>query len=77
MAACQEPRVRSVLWSVVWLSVLIPVSKALGEDTFREELFFKPLQSGHIYSHFQFTTIWNVSLTNGSKSNVNYSHDTQ
>lgn len=30
-------------------------------DSFREELFIKPLQNGHIYSYFQFTTVWNAN----------------
>lgn len=29
-------------------------------DTFREELYIKPLSSGHVYSYFQFTTILNA-----------------
>jgi len=28
------------------------------EDSFNEELYIKPLQSGHVYSYFQFTTLW-------------------
>lgn len=30
-------------------------------DSLREELFLKPFSSGHIYSYFQFTTIWNTN----------------
>jgi len=37
-------------------------------DTFDEEVLIKPLQNGHVYSHFQFTTRWDV---NGNQS---YSH---
>ena len=29
------------------------------EETFAEELFIKPLPTGHLYSYFQFTTLWN------------------
>lgn len=28
-------------------------------DKFHEELLIKPLASGHVYSYFQFTTVWN------------------
>lgn len=34
----------------------------LPKDAFHEELFLKHLPSGHVYAHFQFTTIWNTSL---------------
>lgn len=27
-------------------------------DSFDEELFLKPLPSGHVYAYFQFTTLW-------------------
>lgn len=29
-----------------------------SNDKFHEELFIKPLQSGHVYTYFQFTTQW-------------------
>lgn len=32
-------------------------------DTFNEELVLKPLPNGYIFSHFQFTTTWDVQLT--------------
>lgn len=31
-------------------------------DRFNEELFIRTLQTGHVYAHFQFTTLWNISL---------------
>ncbi|XP_070575719.1 GPI transamidase component PIG-T-like [Ptychodera flava] len=37
-----------------------------SQDNFAEELFIKPLPSGHIYSHFQFTTTWNVDIQDQS-----------
>lgn len=33
------------------------------EDRFTEELYVKPLQSGHVYTHFQFTTLASGSST--------------
>ena len=41
------------------------------ENVFKEELLIKPLHSGHVYSHFEFTTTW----TNGEIANsiANYS----
>jgi len=31
------------------------------KDSFSEELFIKPLPTGHLYSYFQFTTKWDVN----------------
>lgn len=28
------------------------------DNEFKEELLVKPLPSGHVYSHFEFTTTW-------------------
>lgn len=33
-------------------------SVCTNDDSFDEELFLKPLPSGHVYAYFQFTTIW-------------------
>lgn len=30
-------------------------------DFFHEELMLKPLPSGHVYAHFQFTTLWETT----------------
>jgi len=32
-----------------------------SKDSFTEELFIKPLPTGHLYSYFQFTTKWDVN----------------
>ena len=29
-----------------------------NENIFKEELLIRPFPSGHIYSHFEFTTLW-------------------
>jgi hypothetical protein len=34
----------------------------LSNDVFSEELYIKNLPTGHVYTHFQFTTVWNVTL---------------
>ena len=33
-----------------------------SKDEFNEEMFIKPLESGHVYTHFQFTTTWDVNI---------------
>lgn len=42
---------------LVFLSCLV-VTGRCRDDTFTEELLIRPLTSGHIYSHFEFTTTW-------------------
>ncbi|KAJ7384981.1 hypothetical protein OS493_018670 [Desmophyllum pertusum] len=32
------------------------------KDVFHEELFMRPLKTGHVYAHFQFTTVWDVDI---------------
>lgn len=32
-----------------------------SSETLSEELFIKPLPTGHVYSHFQFTIKWDVN----------------
>ena len=47
--------------SVIFLSIFLKIYVTDGqEDTFHEELFLKPLDTGHLYTHFQFTTEWGV-----------------
>ena len=32
------------------------------KDDFKEELLLRPLDSGHVYAHFQFTTVIHADL---------------
>lgn len=45
---------------IIFFTIFTLSSGFVLEDKFEEELYLKPLPSGHIYSTFQFTTIWNV-----------------
>lgn len=45
------------------------------EDKFTEELYIRSLYKGHVLNHFQFTTLWNSSVSDenackGSFQNV-------
>ena len=51
-----------MLLSTVALISLNGCCLGLSEDAFHEELFIKPLPTGHVYTHFQFTTTWEVEL---------------
>ncbi|ESO86516.1 hypothetical protein LOTGIDRAFT_128945 [Lottia gigantea] len=44
------------------ISTLLGESVAILVDSHVEELLIKPLPSGHVYFHFQFTTKWDESL---------------
>ena len=33
-----------------------------AKDVFHEELLLRPLKTGHVYTHFQFTTVWDVDI---------------
>jgi len=52
---------RFLLSSIIFITLNV-CSLGLFEDEFHEELFIKPLPTGHIYTHFQFTTTWEVEL---------------
>jgi len=47
---------------VIILCFAIKIVYCSSEDAFHEELYLKHLSSGHVYTHFQFTTTWNASL---------------
>lgn len=34
----------------------------VNSEQFHEELFIKPLPSNHLYTYFQFTTLWDSEL---------------
>ena len=52
---------RFLLSSIAFISIN-SCCLGLHDDAFHEELFIKPLPTGHIYTHFQFTTTWDVEL---------------
>ena len=48
------------LFVVLFLYACSLVASAnTSKDTYEEALLIKPLPSGHVYTHFQFKTIWN------------------
>ena len=50
----------SVVFSLCcFLSYSFTVAK---KDAFHEDLLLKPLPTGHVYAHFQFTTVWNIII---------------
>ncbi|EDV26025.1 uncharacterized protein TRIADDRAFT_23458 [Trichoplax adhaerens] len=40
------------------------VDSITSNDHYHEELVLKPLATGHLYAHFQFTTYWHVDIAN-------------
>ena len=51
----------AVLASFVVYLLFLSVPLA-AKDIFHEELFLRPLKTGHVYAHFQFTTVWDVDI---------------
>ncbi|XP_077982557.1 GPI-anchor transamidase component PIGT-like [Glandiceps talaboti] len=52
-------------WSgirVIFLTLLLIEVCNGSQDNFDEELYIKPLSSGHVYTHFQFTTTWDIDI---------------
>ncbi|XP_075527214.1 phosphatidylinositol glycan anchor biosynthesis class T isoform X1 [Dermacentor variabilis] len=47
-------------WLYSFLVIHYSISKDQHSDSFTEELFIKPLSSGHVYNYFLFTTRWNI-----------------
>lgn len=51
-----------MLKKLLFLLILITqiLNSSQNNDNFNEELFIKPLQSGHVNTYFQFTTKWDL-----------------
>lgn len=54
-------KMAAVAVKIAFYSLFLSVSLAT-EDTFHEELIIRPLPTGHVYAHFQFTTVWRVDV---------------
>ncbi|GAB1598139.1 GPI transamidase component PIG-T-like [Argonauta hians] len=61
-------RHKVVCLSLLLLLYIVNVVIA-SEDKFSEELFIKPLPSGHVYFNFQFITRWDIDVRNKSQFN--------
>ena len=47
----------------IFVIVTAGIAQASKDDRFTEELYINSLDDGHIMKHFQFTTIWNASIS--------------
>lgn len=58
-----------MLKKLLFLLILITqiINSLQNNDYFNEELFIKPLQSGHVNSYFQFTTKWDLEKNDSRK----------
>ncbi|XP_059619020.1 GPI transamidase component PIG-T [Phlebotomus argentipes] len=62
---------RMMFWFVLLLLFSVKLALGVGyQDEFHEELFVKPLPSGHINTFFQFTTKWHYS----DKGDLHHTH---
>ncbi|CAH1780479.1 unnamed protein product, partial [Owenia fusiformis] len=55
------PLIFTNLFRFLIFCIILPSLKA--NDAFNEELLVKPLHNGYIYTHFQFTTTWDIDIT--------------
>ncbi|XP_013389668.1 GPI transamidase component PIG-T [Lingula anatina] len=61
------PMIMRLFFAGSFLSLISGVHVA---DVFNEELLIKPLDSGHVYAHFQFTTKWDIDI----QTQQNFTH---
>lgn len=54
------------LFFMVLMYIFVRHSSA-NDDEFHEELFIKPLQTGHVNTYFQFTTEWRLKNNESCK----------
>ena len=52
----------AAVFSSFLVSLLFISLSLAAKDVFHEELLLRPLKTGHVYAHFQFTTIWDVDM---------------
>lgn len=55
------------LYSVCLIFVIGIAKSVQFSDKFDEELFLKPLPSGHVNAYFQFTTNWLINKNDSRK----------
>lgn len=63
-----------MLLYLILLLINLIVSIHTTKDVFTENLYIKPLSTGHVYAHFEFKTLYNkklISLNYGRSSFLN------
>lgn len=48
---------KNFVWNFIYL-IIFYLKLSNANDKFSEELFIKPLPTGHVNTYFQFTTEW-------------------
>jgi hypothetical protein len=51
-------------WVTVVVFLYFSSYSLASKEEFHEELLIKPLPTGHVYTYFQFTTLWDVDMKN-------------
>lgn len=57
---------KTILLNFTYL-ILFYVNLSYASDKFNEELFIKPLPTGHVNTYFQFTTEWLIKNNESRK----------
>lgn len=56
---------------VITFFAVVTTTSAQFQDEFHEELFLKPLPTGHINSFFQFSTEWTLNRKESRRKTLN------
>ena len=62
MAAYVKQKPASYIFAIIFCVII--AAQCIEDDSFTEELYISSLNGGHVLSHFQFTTVWNSTITN-------------
>lgn len=54
------------IYMLILICFLIQFELVNAKDKYTEELLIKPLDSGHVYFQFQFTTQWDADIADSN-----------
>lgn len=63
----------AALWITVFVFLHFSSFSCASKDEYHEELLIKPLPTGHVYTYFQFTTLWDVDIKDHEACKYGYS----
>ncbi|XP_078600393.1 GPI-anchor transamidase component PIGT-like [Branchiostoma floridae x Branchiostoma japonicum] len=73
-ARASGPVLRLLFSALLFLSCYVFHTVALTKDEYTEELLIVPFRSGQVYSHFEFTTLWDLDFSGSEGSRYKLQH---